>query len=157
APVREDGSVDWDGAYEAVARNISQHGVNLLQEQIHSSGKVLIGLPSGEEVLYVPAEVRHFRTLAGNVVELGCRFQAAASAPEKADEPAKEAMHQAVGALLEQLRGPAAVPDERRAHPRVPFHGRLEVRQPGRPPAIGFARDLSKGGVSFLATVALPF
>jgi anti-sigma regulatory factor (Ser/Thr protein kinase) len=159
-PVREDGSVDWDAAYEAVSRNISQEGLNILQEQLAGTRRIMIGLPAGNRLIYIPAEIRHCQTLTGGIVEIGCRFEstdpgagATAGAPPS---QAVEAVHQAVDALLEKAQLASAVHDERRAHPRVAYHGRVEIRAEGAEPLVGFVRNLSRGGIAFLTTVPLP-
>jgi len=47
-PVRDDGSPDWDAAYDAVSRNISEHGLNVLQEQLTAATRIVIGLPRAD-------------------------------------------------------------------------------------------------------------
>src|SRR5579872_1375388 len=76
APIRADGSVDWDAAYEAVSHNLSAGGMGLLQEGLAATGRVLLALDWEGRTLYLPAEVRHCQSLGGNTVEIGCRFQA---------------------------------------------------------------------------------
>jgi anti-sigma regulatory factor (Ser/Thr protein kinase) len=75
APILSDGSVDWDAAYQAVSRNLSPGGVSVLQERLAGSDRIVIGMVVDNEMVYVPAKVKHCRSLAGDVVELGCRFQ----------------------------------------------------------------------------------
>jgi anti-sigma regulatory factor (Ser/Thr protein kinase) len=163
APIRADGSVDWEAAYEAVSLNFSENGIGLLQQQLATSQRIIIGIYTGTQPVYLPAEVRHCRDLGGNVVELGCRFQtpggvpaATASAiPPQAD--AEQIVHHAVGELLSRHKEPPAGVDERRAYTRVSYNERIEIICPGVAEAvIGFARDLSKGGIAFITTVSLP-
>jgi anti-sigma regulatory factor (Ser/Thr protein kinase) len=155
APLRPDGSVDWESAYEAVSRNFSAEGVAFLQEKLAASDRIIIGIPQPDgEVLYLPAEVRHARSLAENVVELGCRFPlkepVLAEPPEKATERAVEVIE----ALLERLRDLQVAPDERRSHSRLIYTERIEIRSvPEGPPVVGFARDLSKGGLAMITNV----
>jgi anti-sigma regulatory factor (Ser/Thr protein kinase) len=155
APIRADGTVDWDAAYEAVSKNFSEDGVGLLQARLATTDRVLIGIAAeGGAPLYVPVEVRHCRSLGGDVVELGCRFQRK-DAPQAAPDPLVK-VHDAVGALLERLEPLSTSFDERRAHPRVNYNERVEIRVgPHGAPVIGFARDLSRGGIAFIATVPL--
>lgn len=151
APIRADGTVDWDAAYEAVSRNLSESGVALLQARLATTDRVLIGLVTDRGPLYLPAEIRHWRPLGSDTVELGCRFQVGPSE----DPAALAAVQAAVTALLQGLS--EHLPhDERRAHPRVVYTERVEVRRAGQPPQVGFARDLSRGGMSFIATAPLP-
>ena len=159
-PVREDGSVDWDAAYEAVSRNISQDGLNLLQEQLAGTRRIMIGLPAGNQLLYIPAEIRHCQALTGGVVEIGCRFEStglgAKSTAGGPPGPAVEAVHEAVDALLAQAQTASTVHGERRTDPRVAYHGRVEIRAEGAEPLVGFVRNLSRGGIALLTTVPLP-
>jgi hypothetical protein len=56
-----------------------------------------------------------------------------------------------------QVDQQSAVAAERRTHPRFPYTERLQIEtQSGREPALGFARDLSKGGIAFITTAPLP-
>jgi anti-sigma regulatory factor (Ser/Thr protein kinase) len=150
APVRADGSVDWDAAYAAVSRNLSVEGIGFLQAHLAVTGRVLLGLEVGEELVYVPAEVRHWRALGEDVVELGCRFQASSSVSPGADVGA------AVGRLLDQAKG-TPHHDDRRHYPRVPYSDTVEIHvSAAAAPLPGYPRNLSKGGIAFITTVALP-
>jgi anti-sigma regulatory factor (Ser/Thr protein kinase) len=151
APVRADGSVDWEAAYAAVARNLSAEGIGFLQAKLAVSGRILLGLEVGEELVYFPAEVRHWRALGQDVVELGCRFQTAANLGSPAGE-----MGAAVDRLLDQAKG-TLPDDERRLHPRVPYTDPIQIHiGPGADPIPGYPRNLSKGGIAFITTTALP-
>ncbi len=168
APIRADGSVDWEAAYEAVSLNLSQQGMGLLQQQLHPADRILIGIYAGTRPIYIPAEVRHFRHLGDDVVELGCRFQTrtevaaktSASLDARQDFPQQDpeqAVSRAVEHLLSNRQQPPAGRDERRAHPRMNFNERIEILEEGKPqPIVAYARDLSHGGIAFITTVALP-
>jgi anti-sigma regulatory factor (Ser/Thr protein kinase) len=155
-PVREDGSVDWEAAYEAVSRNVSQAGLNLLQQQLATTRRIMIGLPSGNELVYIPAEIRHCQSLTGGVVELGCRFEPAVAPAAEPQVAAADAVHRVVDALLAKAQAGTAVFDERRTYPRVAYHGRVEIRHEGTEPLVGFVRNLSRGGIALLTTDPLP-
>ncbi len=163
APVRADGSVAWDAAYEAVALNFSEKGLGLIQEQLAASDRIIICMISGNnEPIYLPAEVRHCRGIADGLVELGCRFQARAelAAPTAAalaeTSDALRDIHDAVSELLLRQAGPPPGLDERRLHARVVYNARIEVIRAGQgEPVIAFARDLSKGGLAFITTTLL--
>lgn len=160
APIRPDGSVDWDKAYDAVSRNMSEEGVAILQERLSAADRVLIGLYINDQPIYIPAEVRHVHAIGSEVVELGCRFQtraATTSATPPRSVPVssadEHAVFKAVNSLLEKHKYPALLPDERRAHPRVVFNERLEIlTSKSSEPVIGYARDISKGGIAFIIT-----
>jgi anti-sigma regulatory factor (Ser/Thr protein kinase) len=161
-PIRADGSVDWEAAYEAVSLNFSEQGMGFLQERLASTDRIIIGIYADNQALYVPAEVRHCRSLGGDVMELGCRFQTrreipratAAALPALPD--ADQAVQDAIAELLERHQGPPQGLDDRRAHPRVVYNARLEIYQPASAEAVvAFARDLSRGGMSFITTTVL--
>jgi hypothetical protein len=155
APVRPDGSVDWDAAYGAVAQNLSPDGMAILQARLSITGRVLIGLDWEGRLFQIPAEVRHCRTLDGDVVEIGCRFQ---PAPRAAPAPEEGEVQQAVGAILAGLEVQQEPSSERRAHPRAAYTARVGIEGGPQPePAFGFARNLSCSGIALLtpAPVAL--
>jgi PilZ domain-containing protein len=159
-PIRADGSVDWEAAYEAISLNFSEQGMGLLQERLATTERIIIGIYANNQALYVPAEVRHCRDLGGNVMELGCRFQTRSEVPRAtaAALPADPdgAVQAAIAAVMELHQGPPLGVDERRDHQRVVYNTRLEVFQPGSSEAlVAFARDLSKSGMSFITTSLL--
>ncbi|MCI0456328.1 MAG: PilZ domain-containing protein [Gemmataceae bacterium] len=152
-PIRRDGSIDWDAAYEAVSKNLSAEGMALLQARLATSDRILIGLGGDEEPLYVPVEVRHCRNVGGDVVEVGCRFRT--PGPEMTG-PLGQAQ-EAIAKLLNQLDAPQVPAEERRTQVRVGYNERVEVLTPSRPePLAGFTRDLSRGGIAFIAAASLP-
>jgi hypothetical protein len=91
------------------------------------------------------------------VVELGCRFEAADRPAPEAEAMAGPAGGDAIDALVARYSHRPLADDERRDFPRVCYTERIGVvgGAVGRP-EFGFARDLSKGGVAFIATVPLP-
>jgi anti-sigma regulatory factor (Ser/Thr protein kinase) len=156
APVRPDGSVDWEAAYEAVTRNLSAGGLALLQDRLATTDRVLLGISTDGEPLYVPAEVRHLRQVGANEVELGCRF---VLGPPVAVQPRHEGQAQpeqsaeeAVGELLDRLQSQSGVAEDRRKYPRVVYTEQIGL---SGPPGVGFARDLSRGGIAFITTAAV--
>jgi anti-sigma regulatory factor (Ser/Thr protein kinase) len=156
-PLRADGSPDWEAAYEAVSRNLSPDGMALLQAGLASSDRLLIGLITDSGPIYLPAEVRHWEAVGDNVVELGCRFEAGDRAPPPPAPAAGPAAGEEIDALVEHYSHRPLAPDERRDFPRVIYTERIGVVSgPGARPEFGFARDLSKGGIAFIATIPLP-
>jgi anti-sigma regulatory factor (Ser/Thr protein kinase) len=105
APLRQDGSVDWESAYDAVSRNYSLEGIAFFQERLAVSDRIIIGIDSEGGPLYLPAEVRHWRTLDGGVVELGCRFPSkTAEMPDTVPTAPGSNMEKAIDSLLEQFQ-----------------------------------------------------
>ena len=157
APILPDGTVDWPAAYEAISRNCSEHGIGLLQQRLAETDRILIGMTLDERMIYVPAEVRHCRSGRGDIVELGCRFQtqpAAALAASASTQGPTTPMQQAITDLLEEH---ATIDDERRQYQRVSYTERIDVlTAPGAAPVVGYARDLSLGGMAFIVHAPLP-
>src|SRR5205823_3411315 len=153
-----DGSPDLAAAAPAVAQDLSEHGVALLQAELVEGQRIFIGIPRGGATVYVPAAVRHCRTIADGAVQLGCEFELAP--PVHAPADAAEQLAQVHGAILDvlaQYQAPPLPADERRAHPRIPFTGDVTVTLDTPPGTInGYARDLSKGGMAIISRVALP-
>lgn len=160
APILPDGTVDWHAAYEALTRNVSDNGIGLLQQNLAQTERVLIGMMVEGKMVYVPAEVRHCRSLTGDVVELGCRLQSQGVDVRPVGAVAVDAVEQiqqAVTGLLEQHADRRTPADERRRHQRVDYTERIEIfTAPGAEPVFGFARDLSKGGMAFVVHQPLP-
>jgi anti-sigma regulatory factor (Ser/Thr protein kinase) len=159
APLRPDGTPDWNAAYDVMARDLSSEGIALWQQGLAPAQRILIGVTRGAELTYVPAEVRHCRPLADGSMELGCRFLLEATppgtAPAEADQLAE--VQDAVAALMNQTTRPATKGHEARVHPRVAFNERIDVLIEGRPePIVAFARDLSRGGLAFITRTQLP-
>jgi anti-sigma regulatory factor (Ser/Thr protein kinase) len=164
APILPDGTVDWPAAYEAVSRNYSENGIGLLQQGLAETDRILIGMSVQGQMMYVPAEVRHCRSGAGDLVELGCRFQTqpapgpglieAASAV--AAEP-RQPLQQAITDLMENFKAPTVPADERRRDTRIMYTERIDIQTaPGAALLAGFARDLSKSGIAFVVHAELP-
>ena len=164
-PVDADGSPDWSATYEAVSRNFSGNGVSLLQQQLQSSRQVLIGIPTESGIVQIPAEVKHTRPLGAHGMELGCQFVTA----EPQDKPPTpppvppppspqiEQVHRAVTEILEACKAKEVPSHERRIHPRVVFTERVSIRVDATSkPIVGYARDLSKGGIALITEEPLP-
>jgi anti-sigma regulatory factor (Ser/Thr protein kinase) len=155
APLLPDGTVDWKAAYEGVARNFSPEGIAFLQRGLSVSDRIIIGVPQADgRTVYLPAEVRHARTLGENVIELGCRFtvseRAIAEAPARVRRTVEEAMEE----LMERFRDLQSPHDERRIHARAIYTEQIEIRtRPEAEPVVGLARDLSKGGLAMFTSV----
>jgi anti-sigma regulatory factor (Ser/Thr protein kinase) len=145
-PIRPDGKVDWEAAHDGIARDISADGMSIVQTEPVITAGVLIGLDWGGQTVHVPAEVRHCQTQGDHIVELGCRFQFAPGSSE-----------QTIASLVRQLGADSVEHDERRVHSRTPYTASIHIKQAsGGAPLIGFARDLSQGGISFLTMQLLP-
>jgi len=157
-PMRADGSADWEASYAAVARNFSAEGVGVFQEKLIHTDRILIGLDVGGSLVYIPAQVRHCKSVGGDIFELGCSFVADPTATdpnEEADSQELPRVHEAVEAILRA--NPEVPPDDRRAEPRVVYNERVEIAPiSGGPAVVGFGRDLSKGGMALVTSAALP-
>jgi anti-sigma regulatory factor (Ser/Thr protein kinase) len=155
APLRPDGTVDWEAAYEAVSRNVSAEGIAFIQQKLTASDRILIGIEQADgRPLYLPAEVRHMRTLGENVVELGCRFPVREPAPVEGPDQPPRRVADVIEDLMGRLHEMQVLHDERRSHTRVIYTERIEIRGALEgDPIVGFARDLSKGGLAMITNV----
>lgn len=153
-PVGPDGAPAWSQTYDALSRDLSESGVALLQRQLAHAGTVLIGIQTEQGIVHVPAEVKHARPIGASGMELGCQFQEIGASPPAAapDSPQIEEVHAAILRMLEEQADKESPAKERRAHPRIVFSERIAVLVDGRAePLVGFARDLSQGGIAFIA------
>src|SRR5206468_3266389 len=162
-PLKDDGVPDWTETYEAASRNVSKHGILLLQQQLATTGKVLIGVASDQGIVHIAAEVRHSRRLGDSGMELGCEFTEPIGqgnplpSPSPLASPQMAEAQQTVTSILEAYQARELPPHERRVHPRVVFNERVSILIDQRPePIIGYARDLSKGGIAMITQEAVP-
>jgi anti-sigma regulatory factor (Ser/Thr protein kinase) len=152
APIDENGAVDWHAAQDGLLHNVSMEGLAVLQERLATSDRVLVGIFSEGQPLYVPAEIRHWRALADKVVELGCQVQA--TAPLTALYTPSTA--QAIEGFVARLSQTPQDVDERRTFPRVIYTESITIQGLNAgDPTTGFARDISKGGIAFVTTAPL--
>lgn len=154
-PLGSDGLPQWSQSYQAMSRDISTEGVSILQRHLSVSGRLLVGVPTNEGIVHVPAEVRHVRALTGGGMELGCAFAVPESCAPVAQPtlPASDLapLHLAIAAILEECQVKAP-PHERRVHPRVLYNERVMIAGKHLPaPVVGYARDLSRGGMALIA------
>src|SRR5262249_53494885 len=130
-------------------------GIALLQSHLASRGRILITIPTGEgaDRVEIPAEVKNWKAVE-DVVEVGCRFE---SAPAAEVVPPAGSPAGRLAALVARLAVVHAKQVERRTAQRVPYHEVIgaSVRRSGEP-IRGYARDLSRWGIAFVTTVALP-
>ena len=157
-PVRPDGTTDWTESYEAMSRNFSEHGISLLQQQLEHSERILIGVPTNKGIVHIPAEVKHSRLFGSNGMELGCEFRQPLPpgnplpAPPPVASLQLEEVHRTVMEILGTSQGKHLPTHERRIHPRVVFNESMTIGLDRRcEPVVCYARDLSKGGISFIA------
>jgi anti-sigma regulatory factor (Ser/Thr protein kinase) len=162
-PVQADGQPDWTATYGAMSRDLSETGVSLLQKQLAHTTNVLIGIPTEHGIVHIPAEVKHTRPLGAHGMELGCHFQQEVAPETAAGPPAPvvsehlEEVHSAITRMLEGYQSRQVARHERRAHQRIVFNERIAVHLSGRAePLVAFARDLSMGGMAFIAEEPLP-
>ncbi len=160
APVKPDGSPDVAAAAVAVSQDVSEGGVALLHDRLAEGQRVFIGIPSEGKTIYVPAAVRHCRTLAAGSVQIGCEFEVvspAAPAVESSTPEQIDQMHQAILDVLALYEAPGLPADERRAHPRTAFNEVVSIESGDDGAATtGYARDMSKGGMAVITRVSLP-
>ncbi len=155
-PLRPDGSVDWDAAYQAVLQNLSRGGVGLLQSHLSQAERVLIGTELAGQTVYLPAQVCHCQTIENNLIELGCRFLLPEEAPAPISSHLQD-LDMAIGGLLEALDSQQEVPLERRQQQRVSYTGPVEIVSPsGDKVVVGHAWNISRGGIALLTAEPIP-
>jgi anti-sigma regulatory factor (Ser/Thr protein kinase) len=160
-PLLPDGQPDWGSSYEATSRNFSENGIAILQKHLTQSQQILIGIPTSQGVMNFPAEIKHSRAFGESGVELGCRFldspPPTSPAPETDVPSQRKEVEQAITHFLASHSAKQAPPHDRRTHPRMVFNERVAIYVENRAqPLVGYARDLSKGGVALIAQEAVP-
>jgi anti-sigma regulatory factor (Ser/Thr protein kinase) len=147
APIDEWGRVHADAGQDAVARNISAGGIAFLGTDLAPAERVLLTIPLGDQSVQVQAVVRHWQPLGDNVVEVGCRFETALPALTWMEAPASGPLARLVARLAEQQKPH----EDRRTAVRVPYTEFVEVALSSGEVIRCFGRDLSRGGIGFLA------
>lgn len=154
APIRIDGSVDWDAAYEGIAQNCSETGMGLVQSRLSRTDRVLIGVESRGETTYVPAQVRHCRVIEDGLIELGCQFQVggASAAESTSTEPVEMAME----SFMQELQESPEEFEEKRKSPREAYTEQIEVWDDQGNCLQAIARNLSRTGMAFVTSRSVP-
>lgn len=162
-PVNPDGSPDWAETYEAMSRNFSEEGISILQQQLAYSGKLLIGVPTDKGIVHIPAEVKHSRKFGTSGMELGCQFAEPLPPgnplppPPPVASPQLEEVFHAIMDILGTSQGKHLPSYERRVQTRLVFNEQVTVHLgESQSSIVCFARDLSRGGISFIAQEKLP-
>ena len=113
--------------------------------------------------MHIPAEVKHSRRLASNGTELGCEFAQPLppgnpqSPSPLVASPQMEDVHRAVLEILGTTPGYHLASHDRRIHPRVVFNELITIGLDHQvEPMVCYARDLSQGGICFIAQKQLP-
>ena len=162
APVHADGTIDWDAIYSVLSRDLSKGGIALVQSRLADARRLMVELPGADSPTYVPAEICRVSAVGEGIVELGCRFDANTPAGEPSSGPAARgsdfaSLQEAIGTLLGELSTADIEHDDRRLHVRAAYTERIGIiTDVDPPPKHAFARDLSKGGIAFISTFALP-
>ena len=148
APIDDQGRVHWEASREVVGRHLSSGGIDFLGVGLVPAERVGLTISLGEQLVQVQAEVRHWRALEGNVVEVGCRFETPLTVTER-EQPASAC--DALGRLVARLTEQQKPHEERRSSVRVPYSDCVEIELSSGEVLRGFGRDLSHGGIGFLA------
>lgn len=154
-PRASDGSVDWDAGYSAFSSNVSAGGMAVVQAPLGNIKRIILELQAGDEPIYIPAEVCHLEPIGAEMARMGVRFEDRPFDRREADaaRDQRAELGAVIDALLEDHASKRVAPDERREHERVVYTARITIRPAGGGELqAAFARDLSKGGVAFIAT-----
>lgn len=153
-PILEDGTVDWDAAYKAICRNLSEQGIAILQNRLTEFDRILVRITVDDKKFSFPAEVRHSRDIGNSMFELGCEFRADAKIEKTRKTP--NDLEDAIVKFLENHAKSHAVTEEKRSNIRVPFHDLITIIADDYSQAlVAYPRNLSKSGISFLTSVPL--
>lgn len=155
APIGADGQISWDASYAALAHDVSEQGIGLLQTHLTSSTRVLITIPTSGEPISLPAEVRHVEQMGG-ILEVGCRFETTVPAVVGESVWPADPTLDALGRMVDRLAREQKPLEERRAAPRLAYTEIVSIQQPGQQPVRGFCRDLSRSGIAFFTSVSMP-
>jgi anti-sigma regulatory factor (Ser/Thr protein kinase) len=155
APIDADGEVSWDASYAALAHDVSEQGIGLLQTHLAHSTRVVITIPTSGEPLSLRAEVRHVEQVGG-MLEVGCRFETPVPVIAGGSAWPADPTSDALGRLVDRLARELKPLEERRVAPRLPYTEVVTIQQPGKPPVRGFSRDLSRSGIAFFTSVSVP-
>src|SRR5690606_32578329 len=129
------------------------------QADVQLCGRVLLQVenPRTHRPVYIPAEICRATTMDGGLLNIGCRFtgEPLQEGPAPAQPTRPVVTPQAVRDLIESLQATPTV-HERRAHARVPYSARIEVRLPDGTRRTAFSRDLSFGGMAMVTSFQIP-
>jgi hypothetical protein len=148
-PLDEFGRAVWESSRDVVGRDISTGGLGFVAAGLAPAQRVLLTIPGSEPPVQVQAAVRHWQPVAGNMVEVGCRFEAPQG--PVVDSPLADPVGGALLGLVARLAEQQRPFEERRAWQRIPYTERIEIEVAGGAVIPGFGRDLSRGGIGFLA------
>ncbi len=161
-PLDDEGKIDWDRAFDALATDVSAGGIGILRQGLASGSvqRLVLELKLDGRSVYVPAEVCHVESRgggAGGMVQIGCRFAIPAPGNAGADAGSRQQQTLAVETLLDRLTAAQApAQDERRTHPRVAYTKAVRLLLPDGRTELAVARDLSKSGMAFVTEFAIP-
>lgn len=155
-PMNDAGAVDWSRAFDALAIDASEHGVGLLSHMA-TARRAMLELRGATGPVYVPVSVRYVNHLDGTHVQLGCEL-AEAPAGATADGPSSEPAARRLRALVSDGQSQEDNQDFRsvRRHPRTRYDRMITIYSgAGSEPMSGMGRNISVGGIGFLAFTPL--
>lgn len=154
-PLDDAGQAQPEESRPAVAFNVSRGGIAFLHPDQEPPSRVLLTIQAGEEAVAMPAEVRHWRPVGDNVIEVGCRFESPPLTPSPG-AASPDAGTPALAEFVQRLLDEQTPAVERRAAARALYTERIDCAIAGAPVQQGYARNLSREGIAFFSTVALP-
>jgi anti-sigma regulatory factor (Ser/Thr protein kinase) len=151
------GKVDWGKALDALTLDLSTGGASILHPPLENATRLMIEIKGPQGKMYIPAEVCRTQQVDGDMVQIGCRFLA----PGPDQRGVYTTLAQQIKALehliaqLEKLQD-SDVFTAMRSHARAVFTDPVSVDTlDGTKLRKAVGRDLSKGGVSFIAQYEL--
>jgi anti-sigma regulatory factor (Ser/Thr protein kinase) len=153
----DDQKLDGASWEPVIGRNVSEHGVAIIQDAPVVSKRVLIEIQENGAPTYITADVCQMTVLDDGLVQIGCQFRPGQKNETPQDAAAVEdAAPPVVRRMLERMGQAPQHPDERRHHRRISYTATVQIRVENGEFRSAFSRDLSHGGIAVLAPFKLP-
>lgn len=158
-PLQLDGCIDYDMAYQAIFRDVTDASITLLQQTGAAPKKACVGVYGAGRLYFLPVKMDREEPLSHGLKEVHYRIAGAKAErlPQpRLDAPFEEAqIVHSLKTIVDDVAANPASAKHRRAHERVVFSDRkvrLLDAPDGRPV---FARDFSIGGLALISTFPL--
>ena len=152
----DDKQIDGASWEPVIGRNVSEHGVALIQDVPVVSKRVLIEIQENGETTQIAADVCQMTVLDDGLVQIGCQFRPGQKNETKV-EADTEITPPVVQRMLDRMGSKGGgSQNERRIHKRISYTATVQIREEGGEFKSAFSRDLSRGGIAVLAPFKLP-
>ena len=159
-PLQVDGCIDYDMAYQAIFRDVTDSSISILQQGAKVPRRACVGVYGAGRLYFLPVHLDVQRELASGLHEAVFRIGSPSGSDKlprpRLDAPFAEAqVVDSVHTIVAEMEANPSSARLRRAHERVVFSDR-PVRLLGAPNQRPiFARDFSIGGLALITTFPL--